>query len=115
MFRTDNPAASNPAGPADAAANPFRGADSAALSQRVAALDKAGRGQATQQAEILGSVGAGLAAMPYPQRRTVLDHMMPVLAARGLPPAAVAAFDPTDANLAAAVAQASALGDLLRQ
>jgi len=64
-------------------------------------------------AEILAAMGQGLRAVPYPARRPVLDHLTPALAARGIDPAAVAAFDPTDANLDAHVAQARVLTAML--
>ena len=100
----------DPAGSAPAA-NAF--ASNPTMQDRIAALDNAGRTGAARQAEILGNVGAGLAAMPYAQRRAVLEHMAPALAARGLPMSAIAAFDPTDNNLASVLAQTRSAADLL--
>ncbi len=76
-------------------------------------LGGAQRLQASQQAEILGTLGQGLANLPYASRGAVLAHLAPVLAARGLPPAAIAAFDPTDANLAEITASARQMQDQL--
>ena len=79
----------------------------------IAGLDAGGRARAAEQAEMLASVGAGLSGLAYADRRAVLAHMTPALGARGLPAEAIASFDPTDANLAAVVGQARALGDHL--
>ena len=77
--------------------------------QAIASLSPAQRAAAVRQAEILAAVGQGLAGRPYAERRAILAHMAPHLAARGVPPAATATFDPTDDNLAAAVSQAVSL------
>ncbi|HZL00966.1 MAG TPA: hypothetical protein VFC47_13830 [Caulobacteraceae bacterium] len=79
----------------------------------IAAMTPAQRAQGAKSAEILAAMGQGLRAVPYPARRPVLDHLTPALAARGIDPAAVAAFDPTDANLDAHVAQARVLTAML--
>ena len=66
---------------------------------RLDALTGEARTRAAQQADLLASLGAGLKAYDYGERRAILAHMAPVLVARGLAPQAVAGFDPTDANL----------------
>jgi hypothetical protein len=91
-----NPNAFSPPAPADPA-------------RRIAALSPAQRAAAAQQAEILAAVGQGLAGRPYAERRVILAHMAPHLAARGVSPAVATGFDPTDENLAAAVGQALSL------
>jgi len=83
------------------------------LAERVGGMNPAERARAGRQAELLGAIGAGLAGVPYAQRRSVLVHMTPALAARGVDPAQIAAFDPTDANLGTAVARARSLAGLL--
>jgi hypothetical protein len=81
----------------------------------VARLTPGQQAAAARRAEILGAIGQGLAGRPYGERRALLAHLTPQLAAGGLPPAAVAGFDPTDANLAGVVAQAAQLRGLLSQ
>jgi hypothetical protein len=95
--------------------NALSGQTSAAggLNDQIAALNPGQRLAAARQAEILSVIGQGLAGRPYGERRAVLAHMAPQLAARGVPPAAIAAFDPSDTNLAAALAEAGALRALL--
>jgi hypothetical protein len=95
--------------------NAMTGENSAAgaLRARIAGLSPQQKLAALRQAEILSAIGQGLAGRPYGERRAVLAHMAPQLAARGMPPAAVAAFDPSDSNLAAAVAEAGALRGML--
>jgi hypothetical protein len=66
------------------------------------------RSRALEQADLLVNLGAGLKGFDYGERRAVLAHMAPALAARGVPPSALAAFDPTDQNLDEAVGAASA-------
>jgi hypothetical protein len=83
------------------------------LADQIARLNPPQRLAAARQAEILSVIGQGLAGRPYGERRAVLAHMAPQLAARGVPPAAIAAFDPSDTNLAAALAEAGALRALL--
>jgi hypothetical protein len=83
------------------------------LGRQLAALSPDQRAAAAQQAEILAAVGQGLAGRPYAERRAILAHMAPHLAARGVSPEVAAGFDPTDSNLAAAVGQALKLRTLL--
>ena len=85
------------------------------LRGRIAALSPEQRIAAAKQAEILGAIGRGLAGLPYGQRRSVLAHMTPALAGRGVAPELVRAFDPTDQNLAAAVRSAEAIVSILNQ
>jgi hypothetical protein len=85
----------------------------AAARQRIAGLNPGQRAAAARQAEILAAVGQGLGGRPYGERRALLAHLAPQLAAAGVPAAAVAGFDPTDDNLAAAVGQAAAVRGLL--
>lgn len=63
---------------------------------------------AAEQAEVLGGVALGLKSIPYAERGAVLAHLTPALAARGLPPEAIAEFDPSDENLDAAMAEIQA-------
>jgi len=100
---------------APAGANAMTGADPAAqaLRERIGALNPAQRAFAGHQAEIMTVVGQGLAQLPYAQRRSVLDHMTPALAARGVAPGAIQEFDPTDENLQSALGSAQAIRGLL--
>ncbi|HXV00666.1 MAG TPA: hypothetical protein VG166_09220 [Caulobacteraceae bacterium] len=75
----------------------------------IAALSPDQRAAAARRAELLGAVGRGLIGRPYEERRPLLAHLAGPLAAQGLGPRAVANFDPTDDNLAAAISQADAL------
>ena len=59
------------------------------------------------------AVGLGLKGVPYAERPAVLGHLTPALAARGVPAAAIAGFDPTDDALDAAVASARSLHGML--
>lgn len=82
-------------------ANAFR------LGRQVAGQQTAaGQAQAAQRAELLANLGTGLRAYPYAQRGSILAHMAPALIARGVPAAAIAAFDPSDQALDAAVGAA---------
>ena len=85
----------------------------ASLADRIAGMSDEARAGAARQAEILGAVAAGLKGHPYTERPALLAHLAPALAARGLPPQAIAAFDPTDDNLDATAASAQALGGML--
>ena len=80
---------------------------------RAATLTPEQKAAAAKQAELVAVVGRRLASRPYPERRAILAHMAPHLAARGIPPASVTSFDPTDANLATAVGHAVVLGGML--
>jgi len=112
-----------PKAPVAAYANAFRAgraeaarpapADNEALGQRIAALTPDQRAAAAGQAEMLSAIGQGLAARSYAERRAILAHMGPHLAARGVAPDALSGFDPTDANLAATVGQAVILRGML--
>jgi hypothetical protein len=83
------------------------------LSDQIAALTPAQRTSAARHAEILGAVGQGLAGLEPSQRRAALDHIAPALVATGVPADAIAAFEPTDENLAAVVGEARSLTKLL--
>jgi hypothetical protein len=72
------------------------------------ALSGPARKAAAERAELLGAIGAGLQGAPYAARPSILAHMAPALAARGVAPQTIARFDPTDDNLSAAVTQARA-------
>jgi hypothetical protein len=72
----------------------------------VSALTGPARAAAAERAELLGAIGAGLQGVPYAARPSILAHMAPALAARGVSPQAIARFDPTDDTLAAAVREA---------
>jgi len=98
----------------NAALNAFAGGDLAGRTRAaIAGLSPAQRARGAQSAEILAALGAGLKGVPYPARRSVLDHLTPALAARGLDPAAIASFDPTDDNLDAQANQALSLRAML--
>jgi hypothetical protein len=103
------------AGATPRGANAMTGTDGPGegLSGRIAALDPAQRAVAGRRAEILGAVGQGLAGLAPGQRRAALDHITPALVATGVPADAIAAFDPTDENLAAVVAEARSLTKML--
>ncbi|MDE2356852.1 MAG: hypothetical protein KGL69_08875 [Alphaproteobacteria bacterium] len=83
------------------------------LQARLANLDPPARAQAAGQAELLASLAQGLRGQPYAERGRILTHLAPALAARGVPPGALSGFDPTDAALEAAAAQALALHGML--
>jgi hypothetical protein len=83
------------------------------LSRQIAALSPDQRAAAGQQAEILAAVTQGLATRPYAERRAILTHMAPHLAARGVSPEVAAAFDPSDENLVDAFHQAVNLRAML--
>ena len=101
------------AGRAEAAPAPAAQPDPDAPRRQIATLSPPQRAAAARQAEILGALGQGLAGRPYAERRALLAHMSPALAARGVDPAAIAGFDPTDANLAAAMTQAAGMKSML--
>ena len=84
-------------------------ADPGPLEQQLARLGPVQRAVAARRMEMLGAISQGLAGRAYPERRAILSHMAPQLAAQGVPPAILAAFDPTDANLATAAAEAEAV------
>lgn len=79
----------------------------------IAALAPEARAAAARRAEILATIGRGLASRPYAERRAIIAHLTPQLVGQGLPAAELAQFDPSDENLAAAVGQASALREAL--
>ena len=76
----------------------------------MAGLDDSARARAAEQMDLVGAIGAGLKSHAYTERRALLDHMTPALAARGVPPGVITAFDPTDENLDAMIADAQGLG-----
>jgi len=88
-------------------------ADPGPLAQRLAALGPAQRAATARRMEMLGAISQGLAGRAYAERRAILGHMAPQLADEGVPPAMIAAFDPTDANLAAAAREAEAVRGML--
>ncbi len=83
------------------------------LAAHIAAMSPAERAGAGRRADLLAAVGLGLKSVPYTERPTVLAYMTPALAAHGVPPAAIAGFDPTDEALDAAVASARSLEGML--
>jgi hypothetical protein len=99
-------------GPAAAPATPAPGAPTSpeGVATHIASLDGPGRARAAEQADLLASLGTGLRAYPYTQRPRILAHLAPALIARGAPPAALAAFDPTDAALDGVIDQARLIG-----
>ena len=103
--------------PRPAAPNAMTGGAPGAADPRgqIAALSPEQRIAAGRQAEILSAIGRGLANLPYRQRRSVLAHMTPALAARGVAPELVSGFDPTDQNLASAVRSAETIRGLISE
>ena len=93
------------------AVNPLTGRAAAdpALAARLGAMSPAERVGAGRRADLLAAVGLGLKGVPYKERPAVLAHLTPALTARGVPPEAIAGFDPTDDALDAAVASARLL------
>jgi hypothetical protein len=89
--------------------NAMTGADPGPVGEQLARLGPERRAFAARQMEMLGAISQGLAGRPYAERRAILAHLAPQLAAQGVPPAILAAFDPTDANLAAAAGEAEAV------
>jgi hypothetical protein len=83
------------------------------LAKTIAGLPPEGRAQAARRAEIIGAIGQGLCDYPYGQRRSVLAHLSDDLATQGLPPEAIAGFDPTDDNLAQLVGHTVILRGML--
>jgi hypothetical protein len=81
-----------------------------ALAGPLGALDGAGRARAAREAELLVNLGTGLRAYPYGQRASILSHLTPALAARGVAPEAIARFDPTDEALEGVIGAARSLG-----
>ena len=88
-------------------------ADPGPAAKRLAALGPEQRAATARRMEVLGAISQGLAGRPYGERRAILGHMAPQLAAQGAPPAMIAAFDPTDTNLAAAAREAEAVRGML--
>ena len=70
------------------------------------ALSPAQRQAASQRVEAIGALASALASRPYEERGAIIAHMAPALTASGLPAAAIGSFDPTDAALEAARAEA---------
>jgi len=105
------------AGAKPGGANAMTGTDrpGEGLRDQIAGLDPAQRAFAARQAEILGAVGQGLAGLAPTQRRAALDHIAPALVATGVPADAIAAFDPTDENLAGVVGEARSLTAMLAE
>ncbi len=106
-----NPGGPRASAPSQPTTNAMPGTDRAAadLDRRLSALTPPQKAAAARQAEILSVVGQGLAAYPYGERRAILDHLTPALAARGVAPAMLGAFDPTDANLAETLGAVTAI------
>lgn len=61
------------------------------------------------RADLIAGIAQGLQGAPYGERRAMLTHLTPALAAHGLPAAAIRDFDPTDANLQAVASQVRSL------
>lgn len=85
--------------------------------ERLAAMSPGAKALAARQAEILTVAGQGLVGRPYEERKQILAHMAPHLAAVGVGRSdgagAVSGFDPTDANLAQAIGEAVILRGML--
>ena len=83
------------------------------VARRIAGLTAEQKARAASGAEILAALGQGLAQRPYAERRALLAHMTPALAARGIAPQMLARFDPTTAGLEEVVDQAVRLRRML--
>jgi hypothetical protein len=72
---------------------------------------------AARNAEILTVAAQGLAGRTYAERKAIMVHMAPHLAALGVGGedggGAIKAFDPTDTNIAQAVGEAAILRGML--
>ncbi|MEO8927301.1 MAG: hypothetical protein ABI306_09070 [Caulobacteraceae bacterium] len=91
------------------AGNAMTGEAGPSPAARIAAMSAQERARTGQAADLLAGLGQGLKGVPYTERQAVLAHLAPALTARGVPPAAIEGFDPTDDNLDAAVAEARSL------
>ncbi len=88
-------------------------ADPAATVDGLAQLTPAQRAIASDRADILANMALGLKARPYGERAAILAHIAPDLAAHGIAPDMVSAFDATDENLDGVAASARSLIDAL--
>lgn len=84
-----------------------------AVQQHLATLSEAQRKLESDHAEVLAGIGHGLLARPYEERKSIIAHMAPALAARGFKPEEIAGFDPTDENITALQNSAMTLKDIL--
>ena len=88
-----------------------------AVRARIAAMGPDEKALAARQAEILTVAGQGLAGRSYAERKAILAHMAPHLAALGVGSdagaGAAGGFDPSDRNLAQAVGEAVILRGML--
>lgn len=94
---------------AQAAEAAFRGGDlqtGMGLRQAMAQMNEQERSQAMQRAQTLAQIGQNLATQPYEQRVQILRSpvMQQQLTQMGFDPQQLASFDPTDANITAAIA-----------
>jgi hypothetical protein len=101
------------AGAPNAFAGPAPDPEGEALA-RLGALRGPARAAAAGRADLFASLAGALAGRPYAERRAILDHMAPDLAAQGVPAEALRAFDPSDEALAGLGATARALAERLQ-
>ena len=110
-------AASAPASPGKAPAPEPGSPEWESVRERVAGMSDEAKALAARQAEILAVAGQGLAGRPYAERKAIMAHMAPHLAALGVGGenggGPIDAFDPTDGNLAKAVGEAVILRGML--
>ncbi len=110
-------APSAPASPGKALAAGSGPPEWGSVRERVAGMSNEAKALAARQAEILAVAGQGLAGRPYAERKSILAHMAPHLAALGVGGenggGPIDAFDPTDANIARAVGEAVILRGML--
>lgn len=78
-------------------------------------MDAEQRKVARENAADLGGFAAGIAKVPYEQRKGIIAQAKPILSQRGFTPEQIDAFDPTDANLQALTASAMDLKTALEQ
>lgn len=85
------------------------------LYDKISKMSADQRAQAKESSDTLARVGYSLKDVPYEKRAAVLQGMAPMLAAHGVQPEMLQKFDPTDANIDAAVSSAMDLKTALAQ
>ncbi|HEY1559380.1 MAG TPA: hypothetical protein VGF71_00670 [Caulobacteraceae bacterium] len=102
------------------ASPPARGFESPAwnaVRAHVEGMSDGAKALAARNAEILTVAAQGLAGRTYAERKAIMVHMAPHLAALGVGGedggGAIKAFDPTDTNIAQAVGEAAILRGML--
>jgi hypothetical protein len=87
------------------------------LREAIAGMDEQQRQQARERAQAFAGVGASLLQIPYEQRQAALSNpqVQAQLQGFGIDPQQLAGFDPTDANIQAAIGPAAQISDLLER